>query len=152
MIDIKTLDFNRMEMAFTKRCAQSGWAANYYFPYCPQEIEKNSLEAYFKNLKIGAVFAYNDDSPKLIILEFVRGKNNSSILVMCEREGLMCEREGFKPWIIAEIKFGNGLFIHSNLGSYFEKDDADKEFCIKQGLEWKGGDIFDDYCFKHHEK
>lgn len=126
MTDIKMPDFHCMEMAFTKKCTQLGWAANYYFPCCPQEIEKNSLEAYFRNLKKGAVFAYNDDSPKLIILEFVIRKNNSSILVKCEREGLMCEREGFKPWFIAEITFRNELFVHSNLGSYFEKDEADK--------------------------
>lgn len=43
---------------------------------------KNSLEVYFKNLKIGAVFAYNDDSPKLILVEVVKVKDHSSILVM----------------------------------------------------------------------
>ncbi|MFT4060692.1 MAG: hypothetical protein QM652_14250 [Legionella sp.] len=72
----KNPDFYCINMIFTKRCAQSEWATNYYFPYCPQEIEKDSLEAYFKNLKIGAVFAYNDDSPKLLILEFVKGRDN----------------------------------------------------------------------------
>ena len=64
---------------------------------------------------------------------------------MCEREGVMCELEGFKPWIIIEITFENGQLRHSNLGSYFEKDEADKEFCIKRDIEWKGGDIFNDY-------
>ena len=142
MSDIKMPNFHCKEMAVKKKLKQSGWAANYYFPSCPQEIEKNPLDVYFKNLKTGGVFACNDDSPKLLILEFVKGKNNSSILVMCEREGLMCEREGFKPWVIAEITFRNRLFVHSNLGSYFEKDDADKELCIKQGVEWNGGDIF----------
>lgn len=107
----------------------------YYFPCCPGEIGTNPLEAYFQNLKVGAVFAYNDDSPKLIILEFIRIKNGSSILVMCEREGLLCEREGFKPWLIAEITFENGSFIHTDLDSYFDKDEADKAFCVEQGLE-----------------
>lgn len=64
---------------------------------------------------------------------------------MCERESFMCELEGFKPWVIIEITFENGQLFHSNLGSYFEKDEADKEFCIKRGIEWKGGDIFNDY-------
>ncbi|MDP3269872.1 MAG: hypothetical protein Q8M40_12620 [Legionella sp.] len=146
MIDIKIPDLHCMEMALTKKCTQSGWAANYYFPCCPQEIGICSLEAYFKNLKIGAVFAYSDDSPKLIILEFVRGKDSSSIFVMCEREGHLCEREGYKPWVIIEITFVNELLDHSNLGSYFEKEDVDKEFCIKQGLEWNGGNTFDDFC------
>lgn len=121
-------DFNRLEMALTKGCAQYGWGAHYYFPCCPEEIGIHPLEAYFQNLKIGAVFAYNDDSPKLIVLEFVISKNSSSILIMCEREGLMSEREGFQPWFIAEIRFENGLFVHNKLQSYFEKEDADLEF------------------------
>ncbi|MCL9682901.1 hypothetical protein [Legionella maioricensis] len=128
MIDIKMPDFNRMEMASTKNCMQLGWSANYYFPSCPQEIGKNSFETYFKNLKIGAVFAYNDDSPKLIVRKVAKGENSSSILVMCEREGIWCERLGFLPWSITEITLENKLFIHSNLGSHFEKDDADKHF------------------------
>ena len=138
-------DFNIIEMGFIKKYTQSGWATNYYFPCCPQEIEENSLEVYFKSLKIGAVLAYNDDSPKLIILEFVKLKSNASILLMCEREGLMCEWEGFQPWVIIEIKFEKKLLIHSKLGAYFEKYETEKEFCIKQGMEWKGSDPFDDF-------
>lgn len=135
MIDIKMPNFNRMEMAFTKSCIQSGWSAKYYFPCCPQEIEKHSLEAYFKRLKIGAVFAFNDDSPNLIIVEVVNKK--SSLLVMCERESLICERLGFHPWVIVEITFENALFVHSNLGSYFEKEEVEENFALngKEQLE-----------------
>ncbi|MHA3320896.1 hypothetical protein ACX1FC_06565 [Legionella pneumophila] len=128
MIDIKMPDFNRTEMSFTKNCIQTMWNAKYYFPCCPQEIEKNSLEAYFKRLKIGMLFAFNDDSPNLIIVEVV--KKDSSLLVMCEREGILCEREGFHPWVIIEITFENTLFVHSNLGSYFEKEDAAENFAF----------------------
>lgn len=56
------------------------------------------------------------------------------------------EKESLKPWSIAEIIFENGFFVHSNLGSYFDKDGANKVFCIKQGLEWLGGDTIDDFC------
>ena len=114
---------------------ETEWSELYYFPCHPEVIGTYPLEAYFQNLKVGAVFASNDDSPKLLIREVARNKNNPSILVMCEREGHMCEREGFQPWLIAEITFDvNGFFVHSKLGSYFEKEDADKVFCAKQGL------------------
>mgnify|MGYP006358678447 FL=1 len=109
------------------------WGADYYFPCCPEETAANALDAYLQGLKVGAVFAYNDDSPKLIIVKFAIIKNNSSILVICEREGAMCEREGYKPWSIYEITFENAFFVHTNLGSYFEKDDVDKVFCINKG-------------------
>lgn len=102
MVFIDLNDFNGLEKALTKRCLQHKWSAGYYFPRCPEEIGTPPLKAYFNKLKKGAVFAYNDDSPKLLIVEFVRIKNNSTILVLCEREGVMCEREGFKPWLIAE--------------------------------------------------
>src|SRR5690606_12067926 len=114
--------------ALTKGCSQIRWGAKYYFPCCPKEKEIISLETYFQNLKIGSVFAYNDDSPKLIAVQFARIKNNSSILVMCEREISSSEKEGFQPWLITEITYNNALFIHAKVGSYFEKDDADKEF------------------------
>jgi hypothetical protein len=130
---------SELVMALTERCAQYRWRVPSYFPCCPEEIGANSLEAYFQNLKVGAVFSYNDSYPKSMILEFVKIKNNLSILVMCEKEGL-------KPWSIAEIKFENDYFVHSNLGSYFDKDGANKAFCIEQGLEWTGGDTFDDFC------
>jgi hypothetical protein len=120
--------------------------ADYSYPFCPKEIGINPLRTYFLNLKVGAEFAYNADSPKLMTLEFVINKDNSSILVMCEREGLMCEREGFRPWTIFEITFENGFFVHTNLDSYFDKDDAEIAFSIKQGLEWTGSATFENFC------
>ncbi len=128
-----------LTMALTQRCAQRKWRVPSYFPCCPEEIGTDPLKAYTQTLKVGAIFANNDTYPNSIVLEFVRTKNNSSILVMCEKEGI-------KPWSVAEITFEDGLFVHTNAGSYFDKDGANKEFCIKQGLEWTGGDTFDDFC------
>lgn len=126
-------------MALTKRCVQSNWRVPSYFPCSPEETGINPLETYFNNLKIGAVFAYNEVYPNSTILEFLRKKDNLSILVMCEKED-------FKPFSIAEITFENGFFVHSNLGTYFDKQGADKVFCIEQGLEWAGGGTFDGFC------
>lgn len=127
-------------MALTKRCAQRMWRVPSYFPCCPEEVGINPLEAYFQNLKVGAVFSKNDVYPESAILEFVKIKDDSSILVMCEK------KEGLKPWSLAEITFENDLFVHTSLHSFFGKDGADKVFCLKQGLEWTGGDTFDDFC------
>src|SRR5690348_13010518 len=92
------------------------WSELYCFPCRPKKTGTNALEIYFQNLKAGAVFAYNDSSPKLLVLEFLKLKNNTSILVMCEREGFTCEMEGFKPWVIVKITFEHGIFVHSKLG------------------------------------
>ena len=117
-----------IEISLTKRCAQYRWGALYYFPCCPKEIGINPLKHYCYNLSKGKVFAYNDDSPSLIVVDFIMANNNTSVLVMCEREGFRAEQEGYKPWLITEITFENGLFIHSKVGSWFEKDDADRTF------------------------
>ncbi|CZG74332.1 hypothetical protein SE938_16170 [Legionella pneumophila] len=127
MAIIELDDFNRFETALTKSCVQYGWGAKYYFPCCPFEIGIAPLEAYLKNLKVGFLFAYNADSPKLIILKVKR--YNSSILVMCEREEHTWERPGFPPLLISEITFVNDSFIHYQIGTYFMKEDADDMFC-----------------------
>ncbi|MFO3428824.1 HNH endonuclease signature motif containing protein [Legionella pneumophila serogroup 10] len=126
-------------LGLTKTCAQYKWRVPSYFPCCPEQIGANPLEKYFQNLKVGAVFSYNDSYPASTIIEFIKTNDNSSILVMCEREGI-------KPYSIAKITFENELFIHSNLGSFFDIDGAKKTFCLEQGLEWTGGETFDDYC------
>lgn len=121
-----------LEVALTRRSTQNMWIGNYCYPWYPKKIATNPIETCFENLKVNAIFADNDDSPKLTILKFVRANNNSSILVMCEREGFRCEVEGFYPWSIFEIKLMNGLLFPNKLGSYFEKDDAEKNFILSK--------------------
>lgn len=127
----------KLEQSFTKGCMQYGFGAKYYFPCCPKEIGALPLDNYLQSLKVGLIFAYPDDAPNLIAIKFEKIKNNSAILVMCEREGDWCEREGFFPWLICEITFENGFFIHYNHKDkpLFEKDVVDQEFCIRQGRE-----------------
>lgn len=135
----QTNDESDLVMALTTMCVQYKWRVPSYFPCCPKVIGESPLDSYFQNLKVGGVLNYNDVYPQSTILKFVKIKNNPSILVMCGKEGL-------KPWSLAEITFESDLFIHANLGSFFTKDGAEKRFCIKQGLEWTGGDTFDDFC------
>ena len=77
-----------------------------------------------------------------IIDEFAISKENDCIWVLCKSEN----DNSIKPWTLAEIRHENLLFIHSNLGSYFGKDGAFKQFTLAQGLEWTQGDTFDDYA------
>lgn len=124
--------FDRVEGALTNNCMQHGWGTKYYFPCTPKKIKTIPIEDYFQSLKIGATFAYNDNAPKLIIINFIKTKNNSSILVMCERDDIWCERDGFHPWLISEITFKDRFFIHTKLGSYFEREEADTVFYINK--------------------
>ena len=51
-----------------------------------------------------------------------------------------------KPLGLVKITFENGYYLHTSLGSFFTDEGAEKQFTLAQGLEWTGGDTFDDYC------
>lgn len=119
-------DIKGLKVSPTRLCMQYMWSEPYYFPCCPEELEENAIMSYFNNLEVGFIFAYSEYSPKLVIVKFMITKNRSSILVMCERETATCEIDGFKPWLISEIILEHDFFIHKNLGSYFEREDAEQ--------------------------
>jgi hypothetical protein len=56
------------------------------------------------------------------------------------------ESDAAKPWSLAQVTYEDSLFVHTNLGSFFKKDGAEKHFTLVQGLEWAGGSTFDDLC------
>lgn len=127
------MEDTKLEFALTSNCMQHGWAAQYYFYCCPNEISENPIVDYSRLLKPGTIFAYHNDAPRLITMESAIINDSSSILVMSEREGDWCERDGFFPWLICEIRFENRFFIHYKVDEFFEKDEADHVFCNKQG-------------------
>lgn len=120
-------------MDLTNDCMEEDWGSKYYFPCCPKKITTTPLNDYYMNLKIKKTFAINDHSPKLIINKFAINKDHSTIFILCEREGDWCERLGFFPWLICEIMFENGFFIHSKVGDFFEKDEAEQGFLYQTG-------------------
>ena len=127
-----------LELALTPWCAQYMWGVDAYFPCCPQDFGTDPLDEYFQNLKVGAVFAYNeydDICLKLTVLESVILKSKSSILVMCEKAN--CK------WLIIGIELDEKSkhFIHFILGSYSSKGEADKAFLSKKELKdfWSAG-------------
>lgn len=125
-------------MAKTPGAAQRKWRVPTEFPCCPQEPEDRPIAAYAANLVIGAVFSQNDLSTHKV-LEAASINDEEAIYVMCESTGM-------KPWSLAKVSFEDGLFVHENKGTFFEKTGAEKALCISKGLKWDGGDTFDDYC------
>ena len=125
-----------LDFALTPWCGQYMWGADVYFPCCPQNFRSDPLNEYYQNLKVGAVFAYNDDDifPKLKVFKSEIIKDKSSILVMCERAD--CN------WAIVGIMLNEkSHFIHFYLSSHSKKSEADNAFSIKKGLKnfWSDG-------------
>ena len=54
----------------------------------------------------------------------------------------MLQNKHTQNYVICE----NNFFVHINRGSFFEEQGAYKYWTLAQGLQWSGGDTFDDFC------
>jgi len=124
----------------TPNAVQKNWKTPSEFPCCPQEITGNPIATYTANLKVEKTFSRNQYSNS-IIEDFATSKDKSTLWIMCKSS----DDNAIKPWSLAQVTYENELFVHENLGSFFKKDGAEKQFTLAQGLEWTGGDTFDDF-------
>lgn len=128
--------------AKTMNAAQRNWRTPSEFPSCPQDYSEEPITAYADNLKPGLVFCRNDVYTSLV-LKSALSEDRRMLYVLTESsEG----KNAVKPWALANITFENGLFVHTNLNSYFTQEGAEKQYCLAQGLEWTGENSIDDYC------
>lgn len=125
----------------TPNAIQKKWRTPSEFPCCPQESTDNPIESYAANLKIGEIFSRNKYSNS-IISDFATSTDGNTFWVMCKTS----EDNAVKPWSLAQVTYENNLFVHTNLGSFLEKNGAERRFTLAQGLEWTGGNSFDDLC------
>ncbi len=124
----------------TSNAIQKKWRTPSKFPCCPQESNDKPILSYAENLKLGKIFSSNKYSNS-IISEYATSKDGKTLWVMCKSS----EDNAVKPWSLAQVTYENNLFVHTNLGSFFEKIGAEKQFTIAQGIEWTGGDSIDDF-------
>jgi hypothetical protein len=117
------------------------WKTPSEFPCCPQENNGNSIVTYTANLNVGDVFSRNRYTSS-VIERFAISNDENTLWIMCKSG----DENPIKPYSLAEITYQNNVFVHSSLGTFFEKDGAVKQFTLAQGLEWTGGDTIDDYC------
>lgn len=117
------------------------WRTPTEFPLCPLEEVNNTIVQYYDNLKVGEVFSRNHFAIMLID-QFAISTDTSTLWVVCKsgEEGLI------KPFSLSEVTYSNDVFVHESLGTFFEQVGAEKQFILKQGMEWTGGDTLDDFC------
>jgi hypothetical protein len=126
--------------ANTLNAAQRKWRTPSEFPCCPQHYDDNPLLAYMGNLKAKSIFCQNDTYSSFVS-KCALSDDLKSIFVISE----MTEEDAIKPWALARITYENDLFVHESLGSFFDENGVEKQFCLAQGLEWTGGESIDDY-------
>jgi hypothetical protein len=117
------------------------WRTPSEFPCCPIEKYENPITTYSKNLNIGDIFSRNQFTSSLIE-RFAISKDEKTLWIMCKSG----DENPIKPYSLAEVTYQDDLFVHKSLGAFFEKEGAEKQFTLIQGLEWTGGETFDELC------
>lgn len=133
-------EVSELVISETPNAVQKNWKTPSEFPCCPEIITDDPINKYVRNLKIGEIFSRNKYYNS-IITDLATSKDNSALWVVCKNS----KEDVVKPWSLAQVTFENNLFVHTNLGSFFKRDGVEKCFTLAQGLEWTGGDTFDDW-------
>jgi hypothetical protein len=115
-----------------------GWRTPTEFPLCPEKVEDNPIENYFKKLDKG--FAIAKNCYGYSIIENIAKVNNEKIVIISKIPSKI------KNYALMTITFEDGLYVHASKRTFFEKVGAEKYFTLEQGLEWTGPDSIDDYC------
>lgn len=123
----------------TPGATQKNWKTPSEFPLCPSEIGANALDEYRERLKNGEVFSRNDfGESKVVSAEL--SESSETLVVLCKYPS------DVKDWSLARVSVEDRLFVHEGLGTFFTLEGATKQYVLKRGLKWEGGDTIDDYC------
>ena len=125
--------------SLTANALQRDWKIPTEFPCCPNEISHQPIADYAAKMRINSVFSTNRFST-VKVEDFAISKDQQTLWVLGRND----EPSTVKPLSLAEVTFLNHSFIHKSLGTFFNKDGAEKQFTLAQGLIWTGGDTFDE--------
>ena len=139
---VSSAAINAFNESLTPNAVQINWKIPSEFPTCPKEFFNEPIESYSNILEAGSVFCTNKLYTSLVLKSVVTA-DKLTIYVLSESSDI---DQATKPWALAKINYENGKFVHTNLGNFFTKVGAEKQFCLAQGLEWHGEDSIDDYC------
>jgi len=134
-------DITLITNSLTLNAKQKNWKTPTEFPFCPLEIRNYPIVNYATNLRKEKIFSINKYGNS-IIEDFAISKNENTLWILSRSS----ELNAAKPYSLVEITIENSFFIHNNLGSFFKRDGAEKEFHLVQGLKWNGGRTFDELC------
>ena len=126
--------------SLTEGAAQRKWQVPTEFPRCPEPGPHSDLQTYAAALSPGDVFSRNQFGDVLVAAKGWT-PDGSGLLIMSQMP-----ESAQKHWALAQVTLEDGVFVHANCRSFFMEDGAQKCFTLAQGLDWDGGETFDDYC------
>lgn len=114
------------------------WNTPSEFPCCPDVISEDTIARYAEALKEDVVFCRNSWWESKVIKAILINDGSRIAVASASPEGMKIA--------IAIIYIENAKIVHETYGTYFMMDGVEKALCELQGLQWTGGDVFDDYC------
>lgn len=135
VVESKTVDKEYIQ-SLTPNAVQRNWKTPNKFPNCPKTLKENDLNNYKTKLVNGSVFSESQYGES-IVEESEINTGNKELIVMTRSQNI-------KPYALAKVYIENGCFIHENLGSFLKLDSAEKEYTLALGLNWEGGETFDE--------
>ncbi|PSL20527.1 HNH endonuclease signature motif containing protein [Shimia abyssi] len=124
----------------THGAMQRNWRTPSKFPSCPDAVTDEALAEYCANLKPDEVFGVAHYGQSIVVQAAI-SEAKDALVVHCKHD-----ENAVKDWSVAKVSIEKGVFVHESLGTFFTLEGAEKVFTIERGLQWDGGDTFDDYC------
>ena len=135
LMDDKTLEYTpTITESLTDNAIQCDWKTPTEFPLC--QTGKPSLNIYFNALSKGNVFCKNIYGESIII-DFAKYKDDDAF-------GVVTQTDNIKPWAYCKVYIKDAKYVHESYGSFFDEKGAQRCLVYAQGMEWMGGEIFDD--------
>ncbi len=111
------------------------------YPFEPTGINP-SLKEYSDNLKVGNVFyekKYFNEITQFTITDFYYNSIKDILTIAT------CIKGGVKSYYLTTVVRKYDEFIYDTR-SFFDPNGVEKYMTLAKGLEWTGGDVFDDFC------
>ena len=124
----------------TPDAVQRNWQVPAEFPLCPDSKDEAPLATYFAKLNEEAVAVISPWGETKVDKAAISDGGTAIFILGAHDE------DSIKPWSLSRVTFENGQFVHESCGTFFTHEGAEKEFTLIQGLNWEGGETFDDYC------
>ena len=117
---------------------QRNWGTPSEFPCCPDVMTEDVIERYAEALKEEVVFCRNRLWESTVLQAMLIDGGTRIAVATSSSTGLKDA--------VAVVYVDGAKIIHETYGTYFSEDGVRKAMTELQGLEWTGGDVFDDYC------
>lgn len=133
------VDSSKKRLSTTSNAIQAdGWIPKGYFPCCPKH-DYSSLQEYADNLSKNKIIFYHQFRDYFVV-DYSLSTDRKTLAVKCY------DPKSVKKYILIRINYcDNKWFIHK-CDRFFQEDGLEKYYTIALGQEWKGGNVFDDYC------